>query len=325
MQYTFGLSICITTFNMEKYIERAIESVLMQKVNVNYEIIVADDCSTDNTIRILQHYQQKTGEHFKIIYAEKNRGLIENFAGALTASSGKYIASLDADDYWVDEYKLQKQVDVLNAHADIGFVHSNYLYVDEATGEKRIANDMAYEPPKENRFAERLLNFDIAISTTCFRRDILDFEELMLFVQKKFHAQDFPLFLSLTRRSNEYYFKEATAVYAVVHGSMSRESDMKKRIAVFEDVFRISNFFAERYPVSASVEIRRQFNHHQKVLFASWATYDFGLVKKYSKQLTARQFLKYNPKALYVFVASKNKLLYRLFRPWLLRKRKVGK
>lgn len=179
------LSVCITTYNMERYIARALESVLIQKVNFSYEIIVADDASTDNTLTILQSYQQKIGENFRIIYAEKNRGLLVNFLTALQHSKGKYIASLDADDYWIDEYKIQKQTTILEENSDVGFVHSNYMYVDEVTGESNVANDKNYTVPQNNRFIKRLLYFDISVSTTCFRKNLLDFRELSIFVAKK--------------------------------------------------------------------------------------------------------------------------------------------
>lgn len=325
MKKQYTLSVCITTFNMEMYIERAVESVLMQQVNFDYEIIVADDCSTDNTLPILQQYQQRIGERFRIIYAEKNRGLIENFVGALKASSGKFIASLDADDYWVDKFKLQQQVGVLSENDALGYSHTNYYNMHEVTGEKRLANSMNYRPPRKDEFVKRLLSFDIAISTTCFRKSALDYNELDVFVEKKFPVQDYPLFLNLTLKTKGHYLEMPTTIYSVRPGSMSRGFDVRKRIDVFNGVYEIGNFFIEKYPISAPVVARRAFKHKLHLLLASWESNDFDFVRNYAKSLSATQFLRYNPKAIYVFYASKNKLLYDLFRPWLLRKREVGK
>ena len=128
------VSICTTNYNRGKYIGQAIESCMMQKTNFQFDMIICDNCSTDNTVEVIESYIQKYPGKIKLLKADKNYGLMLNFIKSIEAGTGKYIADCDGDDYWTDESKLQKQVDFLEANPD--FVIGNtvmfvYLDIDE--------------------------------------------------------------------------------------------------------------------------------------------------------------------------------------------------
>lgn len=110
------VSIICNTFNHDKYIKQALESFLMQLVNFNYEILVHDDASTDDTTKILREYEIKYPDLIKVIYQSENqysKGISVNQYNT-SRSIGEYIAICEGDDYWLDPYKLQKQVDYLD-------------------------------------------------------------------------------------------------------------------------------------------------------------------------------------------------------------------
>ncbi|MCF6185625.1 MAG: glycosyltransferase, partial [Bacteroidales bacterium] len=116
------VSILMLTYNHEKFIAQAIESVLMQKVSFNYELIIGDDCSQDNTQKIIREYQKKHPDIIKPVLRTKNIGANNNFVDIFKKATGKYIALLEGDDYWTDPNKLQKQVDFLEANPEYGIV-----------------------------------------------------------------------------------------------------------------------------------------------------------------------------------------------------------
>ena len=125
------VSIIILSYNHERYIRQTIESVLMQKVNFFYEILVGDDASSDATPQILKEYSQNYPGLFRIFLREKNLGATRNSYEMLSFAKGKYIANLDGDDLWTDENKLQIQVDFLENHPEyIACSHRESL-VDE--------------------------------------------------------------------------------------------------------------------------------------------------------------------------------------------------
>lgn len=114
------VSVVITTYNHEKFIAQAIDSVLMQEVNFNFEIIIGEDESEDNTRKIVMAYKNRNPEirlflrsRKDVIYINNEPTGRYNFIRNLQAAKGKYIALLEGDDYWVDKKKLQKQYDFL--------------------------------------------------------------------------------------------------------------------------------------------------------------------------------------------------------------------
>lgn len=111
------VDICLYTYNHEKYISEAIESVLMQQTNFNYRIIIGEDCSTDNTRAICVEYQKKYPEKIVLILQEKNLGAINNSFIVHNTCTSKYVAILEGDDFWTDPLKLQKQVDFMENNA----------------------------------------------------------------------------------------------------------------------------------------------------------------------------------------------------------------
>lgn len=108
------VSILCLTYNHEKYIQTALKGFLNQNTDFSYEIIIADDCSTDTTIHLLKKYQELYVDKIKLISNTKNIGVHQNFLNSISQCSGKYIALCEGDDYWIDNNKLQKQVDFLN-------------------------------------------------------------------------------------------------------------------------------------------------------------------------------------------------------------------
>lgn len=112
------ISIAMPTYNHERYISKAIDSILMQEVSFNIEIVIADDSSTDNTQKIIKKYANKYPYKIKYIFREKNIGARANITDLKKRCSGKYLIILEGDDYWTDSKKLQKQVEFLESNED---------------------------------------------------------------------------------------------------------------------------------------------------------------------------------------------------------------
>jgi len=110
------VSVCITTYNHEKFIRETIDSVLAQETNFDYELVISDDASTDKTPEILKGYKQAYPDKIHLILNRINIGAIKNFNQALKGCKGEYIAILDGDDRMLPG-KLQKQVDALDSHS----------------------------------------------------------------------------------------------------------------------------------------------------------------------------------------------------------------
>lgn len=112
------VSIVTITYNHEMYIEEALRSFVNQKTNFDYEIIIADDCSTDRTASIIKKYAEEYPDVIKPILRKENIGAVANSIASLKEATGKYIALCEGDDFWTDNTKLQKQADFLDSNPD---------------------------------------------------------------------------------------------------------------------------------------------------------------------------------------------------------------
>ena len=127
------VSICVITYNQEKYIAQAIDGVLMQQTDFPIELIIGEDCSPDNTRKICLDYKNKYPDKIKLLLPDKNKGSMRNFIDTMQAANGKYIALCEGDDYWTDPLKLQKQVAFLDKNADFSICFHNVQLLRENT------------------------------------------------------------------------------------------------------------------------------------------------------------------------------------------------
>jgi glycosyltransferase involved in cell wall biosynthesis len=112
------LSVAMITYNHERFITQAVESVLAQTVNFDYQLVIGEDCSTDGTLATVLDFQRRYPNRIVVHSRKKNVGAMRNFAETIEACRGQYLALLEGDDYWTCTDKLQKQVDFLDAHPD---------------------------------------------------------------------------------------------------------------------------------------------------------------------------------------------------------------
>lgn len=125
------VSVTIITYNQEKFIRQTLDSVLMQEVDFQYEIVIGEDCSTDGTRSILLEYQARHPDKIRLLLAERNQGLVRNFMDTYGACRGEYVATLDGDDYWTSPRKLRKQVEFLDSRRDLSMCFHSVTMVFE--------------------------------------------------------------------------------------------------------------------------------------------------------------------------------------------------
>jgi len=142
------VSIVMIAYNVERYLEQAIESVLMQKVNFSYELIIGEDCSSDKTREIALGYQKQYPEKIIVLTHENNLGLTPNCIATHNKCTGEYIALLDSDDYWTSSNKLQEQIDFLDKNPEFSAcAHQSEIIFDDLPGESKLfgdTNDQTY-------------------------------------------------------------------------------------------------------------------------------------------------------------------------------------
>ncbi len=121
------ITIIMPSYNKEKYISEALDSIFMQKTKYSYKIIVTDDCSTDDTIKIVQEYQNKYPDKIEILTSNVNQKLYKNVIRAYSVTKSEYFCVLDPDDYWTDEYKIEKALNFLEKNKDYTIYVTNTM------------------------------------------------------------------------------------------------------------------------------------------------------------------------------------------------------
>ncbi len=134
MEHEVVVSVLMLAYNHERYIKKALESVLNQKTNFKFEILIHDDASPDGTADIIREYENKYPDIIKPVYQTENqysKGVKIQKTYLYPRVIGKYVAFMECDDYWTDENKLQKQVDFLESHPEIFSVAHKNMIVDK--------------------------------------------------------------------------------------------------------------------------------------------------------------------------------------------------
>ena len=129
------VSVLMPTYNHEAFIAQAINSFLEQQVCFDIELLIGDDCSSDNTPLIARTYAQNHPDKIHFFQYTENKGLMANYKYLLEQARGKYIAVLESDDVWIDPFKLQKQVERIEHADNCGLVFSNWTIIDYDSNE----------------------------------------------------------------------------------------------------------------------------------------------------------------------------------------------
>ena len=208
------LSVLMITYNHERYVAQAIESALAQKVNFPYEIVIGEDCSTDETRSIIADFARRYPKQIRALFRTQNLGANRNFADTLSACRGKYVAFLEGDDYWAATDKLQRQVDFLDDHSDCAISCARVRFLDE-TGHAEY--DTFPTLPAGTYSIDQLLeaNFIMTCSTV-LRRDLVGPLPSWFFKMK---LGDYPLFALVARHGKIELLDEVMAIYRVHRGS----------------------------------------------------------------------------------------------------------
>lgn len=260
------LSVCLITYNHVNYIKQAIDGVLMQKVNFSWELIIADDYSTDGTREIVLEHKKKYPDFIKLILQEKNVGPANNWMDLITYPKSKYIAYFEGDDYWTDQYKLQKQVCFLEANPEFSLCFHNVFVKHEGVKGKDILFCDKYI--KEVTSIEDVIaNWYIPTASMVFKKILIT--PLPAWFDYIYNG-DYSLHLILANKGKIGYINEEMGVYRIHKASISFKINPNLHlIKQLECLFyfnQYSNFVYNDYIQSRLVILSKTF--YQKAIMS---------------------------------------------------------
>lgn len=208
------LSVALITYNQQEFIAECLESMVNQETNFPFEIVIGEDCSTDDTRTICQQYKDKYPDLIRLAFPNNNLGMMGNWIHTINSCAGKYIAICEGDDYWIDKKKLQKQVDFLEANED---------YALCSTASQLLAHMYGHyynvEVKKETLTTKDILedNWGIMTATIVFRKDALEMPEWF----SKVKNGDYSLQLLVSLKGKIKCLSDYTSVYRQHVGGVS--------------------------------------------------------------------------------------------------------
>jgi glycosyltransferase involved in cell wall biosynthesis len=245
-QAIVDISVWITTYNHEQFIAEAIESVLMQQTTFTYEIIIGEDCSTDGTRAIVQHYQRQYSDKIRLFLPAVNLGMIPMTKASYALCTGRYVAWLDGDDYWTDPSKLQKQVDFLENNPTFSFCFHRVLLLNQLQNEAHELEDSAYKGSSDNTLTTK--DF-INISNPVYALSVVHRNVLGNPLPNWLWVLPYPdwgLYLALSEHGSAKYFDQSMGVYRIhKSGAYSGQTvtyNYKNIIMFFIGLKKFSNF-----------------------------------------------------------------------------------
>jgi glycosyltransferase involved in cell wall biosynthesis len=252
MQHPIEVSVLMITYNHQKFIIQAIESVLMQETNFKYELVIGDDLSTDETGKICKEYQTQYPSLIRVLDYTKNVGVTTNFINVYNACGGKYIAILEGDDYWIDSKKLQKQFDYLNNNIECNLVYTQSK--DFHSYNNTFTLNTETEPQKLNFVYLLHRGWFIRTATTMFRKniDLNNWKDVR-------YSLDYLIHLLCALKGSVDKINDITTIYRRHENGISNVSTeaMLKRMAWFNDLLvKLNNFSNFIYDKNIRQEIK---------------------------------------------------------------------
>jgi glycosyltransferase involved in cell wall biosynthesis len=287
------VSILILTYNQEAFIAQAIESVLAQQVNFDIEILIGNDCSTDQTKDIIYKYESARKGLLRACHHPVNIGALKNEKFLFDKARGKYICFLEGDDFWTDNQKLQKQIDFLEANFDYGMTHSDVDHFYELTGitEHHVNRKNNNKMPEGFIFNNLMEPNPIFIktATVCFRKELVtQYFDYDLAIKDNWPLTDFPLWLDISFHSKVHYMDEVFATYRLLNESASRTQLPEKKLRFHNGLHHIKQTYIARYKVSDTIKFALEDNYYKGLLKIAYNLSDGPLAQKAITYLKGR-------------------------------------
>lgn len=298
------ISVIIPSYNRADTVGMTIDSILAQKVDADIEIVIGDDCSTDNAREVLEQYRQKYPDIIRLFLREQNMGLGANWAQCVKDCRGKYICNCDNDDYWHNPNKLQLQLDYMESHPECNILITNHRTHNRSTGEIRECKaEIDHTDIQQSMWG----GCHFCNATIMYRADFmkahLDLDE---FIKRRLSLQDWPAWVILTAYTDIDVLQESTATFGIETVSITRPDSVErlaKRYKGDKEVYRyLGELFPEKFPFSEE-DWDRYANG--RLCAKAFDLGQFELAKQYGRHCSGISLIKR--------LCSQNERLFHLF------------
>lgn len=246
------ISVIVCAYNQQDTIGRTLDSILMQKCHLPIEIVIGEDCSTDDTLAICKQYEKQYPDKIRILANKPNKGLVRNYFDCLRACRGKFIADCSGDDFWIDDQKLEQQSLILEQDENVGIVHTDWLRHNEETGEQTYPEGES----REVTLTTILMPTErpaIHLCTSLYRNDWIrqamqDYPQF--FDPDTYQCEDMQIVFFLARMGKVAYLDKPTLAYACGGSTVSNPDSEEKQFLFWANTTRLSFDLARTFNIN---------------------------------------------------------------------------
>lgn len=243
------VSIILVTYNHESYVKEALDSILKQRVDFEYEIVFADDCSTDSTKEIIKSYDSVI-DNKQYLFSDVNRGNTKNVMNAYLHCNGRYIVTLEGDDYWYSDEKIFTQYHFLEGHKEYIGVSDKRFTIDQ-NNRRLLSYPLWVHENRETSLEEFLKGKYFSGVETMFRNIFLnkmvDESFIDLFIRDRMIG-DLPLCVLLLSLGKVYILNQDFSVYRTSSsGNQNNYNSTLKLLDISKNHIRILNRLSDYF------------------------------------------------------------------------------
>lgn len=284
-------SIIVTTYNQATTIAQTLNSILTQKCNFSFEIIIGDDCSTDNTQNICTDYKARFPKIINLVVHNENIGVGANFALCIKEAHGKYVGICAADDFWHNPNKLQLQVDYMEAHPEHGLLYTDYNKLNIKNG--KIIYDFIKKsklnPYEGSGLIKRFFHGQVPALTltVMFRKSLFEkFVPAEDYIKYRFPIEDWNTWLILSKYSEIGYLPISTATYRYGHESLSNILNYERVECKNNKEKFMYQYICSMFPDDLTYDETEYLIYTKGILLnLAYKKSDYNCAKKYAQQI----------------------------------------
>ena len=284
------ISVGVITYNQEATIRQTLDSILAQKGDFDLELVIGEDCSTDDTYAICADYAERYPDVVKLLPNTHNLGIMANFARVMRACTGDYIGICAGDDYWCDEQKLQKQLEYFKTHKDVGVVstsgYRHFVLRDEMVPGINPLRPIEDGDIKKFYFSQDYPGGVYAMPLTLLiKRDLLQYIDFDEYIRRNFPVEDYPMQAILAQHCKWGHIDDLCVVYRVYKESATFISfDHPKYLQYHKGLANIRRYLNELFPDAVCFD---ETWLQEYVFYKEFLLYLHQLDYKRAKQLIA--------------------------------------
>lgn len=238
------VSVIVCAYNQEKTVARTLDSILAQKSDYSYEIILGEDCSKDGTRKICEEYATKYPDVIKLMPSAPNKGMMRNWRDCLAECSGEYIMACAGDDWWHNPEKINIQVDFMDKNPDYVMCYTAIIRHNTKMG---TCCKLPVVNHPDNMFGALLKVDFISAPTACFRSSMLQHISIDDYIERGYLMEDYPAWLEMINFGKFKGLEEYTVTYVQNSNSLSTFATLKEQVDFEENVQRVRCDMVRKY------------------------------------------------------------------------------